>query len=316
MNFNLCRQFVLKCIPLFVFLVLSFYIYNNVDKISPIIKISFFSFASFFAFVFLSSIARACINYLIYRIFKINIAFFECHGLAVLNTIANKLPLSAGLFAKGVYLRQQHRLSLQHYFSATAALYICFISVNGFIGLVTILFLSFTKSVHAPWILVSGFIIFILFIGALWIPLDARFLPQTWSDRLIKIQEGWGILGKHPKVLLQIAGLQATSLFFIAGRLFIAFSVLSQDVLFSYCILFAAASILTRLVTIAPGGIGVREGIIGGLSSLFGFDFGITVVAVMIDRVASTTILLFLGAIYSIGMRKNLLMKNKSSYHV
>ena len=84
-----------------------------------------------------------------------------------------------------------------------------------------------------------------------------------------------------------------------AARYWIAFHTLSQDVTYAQCLLFAAATILTRLVSIAPGGLGVREGIVAGVASLLGFEAGVSAVAVGLDRLVATSVIIVLGTIYT-----------------
>jgi uncharacterized protein (TIRG00374 family) len=58
-------------------------------------------------------------------------------------------------------------------------------------------------------------------------------------------------------------------------------------------------------VNIAPGGLGVREGIVAGIASLLGFEAGVSAVAVGIDRLVATSVVIVLGTIYTYILSKN-----------
>jgi len=71
--------------------------------------------------------------------------------------------------------------------------------------------------------------------------------------------------------------------------------MLSQNVTLSQTLLFASASILTQLVTIAPGDLGVREAIVASVATVLGFDAGISVVAVSLDRLVAIVAIVLTG---------------------
>jgi uncharacterized protein (TIRG00374 family) len=85
----------------------------------------------------------------------------------------------------------------------------------------------------------------------------------------------------------------------LAGRFWLAFRALSQDVSLSHCLLFSSATVLTRLVSIAPGGLGVREAIVAGVASSIGFDAGVGAVSVGLDRLIETSVIVLLGVVYT-----------------
>ncbi|MEZ4646186.1 MAG: hypothetical protein R3E31_26275 [Chloroflexota bacterium] len=68
----------------------------------------------------------------------------------------------------------------------------------------------------------------------------------------------------------QLMGVQILLLVIFAWRFWIAFHMLSQGVRLSQCLLFAAATIVISLVNITPGGLGIREVIVGGSGVVIG----------------------------------------------
>ena len=94
--------------------------------------------------------------------------------------------------------------------------------------------------------------------------------------------------------LLQFGILMASS----AG-LAIAFDMGASDVGFSACVIFTAASMLTRLFSITPGAIGIREFLIGGLAYLTGFELRDAVIASTATRTVEVAIVFTLGGLFT-----------------
>jgi uncharacterized protein (TIRG00374 family) len=116
---------------------------------------------------------------------------------------------------------------------------------------------------------------------------------------LKQLAEGWSALSQNMDLVGSMAGFQVLTTLLLAGRFWIAFRALSQDVTYAQCLLFSSATVLTRLVTIMPGGLGVREGIVAGVASVLGFDAGISAVAVGLDRLVATAVIVALGTVYT-----------------
>jgi uncharacterized membrane protein YbhN (UPF0104 family) len=65
------------------------------------------------------------------------------------------------------------------------------------------------------------------------------------------------------------------------------------------CAVFTAAAVLTRLVTLVPGALGLREFLIGGLALLTGFDLRDAVVAATLARAAEIAVVFLLGGVFT-----------------
>lgn len=92
----------------------------------------------------------------------------------------------------------------------------------------------------------------------------------------------------------------------LAIRYWLAFQMVSQNITIGDAILFSSATILTQLVSIAPGGLGVREAIVGIIATTLGFDTTVSVIAVGIDRLISTIPILILGGLSAVILGKQI----------
>lgn len=275
------------------------YVYINADRFTGLLNVSIELIVLLIGFISAGIVLRGLINYFLYRVFNVNLTLVESTGLAVINTLANLLPLTGGLIAKGVYLKKRHQLSYSLYLPATVALFICFVSINGLIGLLGILGLNFILNTPIPLALIWIYILMTGCMGLLWVPWRTNLLPAKWAEKISQAKDGWECFRQHPRLLMNISGLQIMSIVLGAVRLFIVFKILSQDIPFVYCILFSSAIILTQLVNITPDAIGFREVLIGGLTSMVGFQFSTSIFAVAIDRLMTMFIVFLAGIFYA-----------------
>jgi len=239
-------------------------------------------------------------NTFLYRNLGANITHQEGLWLTAVSTLANQLPISGGVVSKGIYLKYKYNLSYTRFVSSTFALFFCFVAVNGAVGMITLLYLTFFEKIVISPILWFAFAAMFFCFSIFWLPLNHIKLPKRFHESFQRAIEGWIIISKNFSLLLQLMSLQSVLLVLLALRYWVAFHMLSQNVSAGQTLLFASASILTQLVSIAPGGLGVREAIVGAIAAVFGFNASTSIVAVGLDRLISTLVIILTGGI---GMR-------------
>jgi uncharacterized membrane protein YbhN (UPF0104 family) len=90
---------------------------------------------------------------------------------------------------------------------------------------------------------------------------------------------------------------QVAALLLFAGKLYLAFLMGPERVTFAACLVFSAAAIATRLVSVTPGAIGIREFLIGGIAYLTGFELRDAVIASSLDRLVEIIVVVPVGGI-------------------
>lgn len=277
--------------------VLCLYLYWHRQLVMSMLNISWESIIAIgILFVFGLAIL-GLVNMALYRSFGIALTFWEAFRLSIINTCGNLLPLSGGMFAKGLYLKRRHGLEYSYYFSSIAALYIFFVGLYGAVGCVMVLITSLSSGrVVSVWLL-AGFTFMMLTISVFWLQDGIKRLVGDnfrWTKRL---SVGMDHLRNNRRLPVIVGCLQLLLIGLIAARFYIAFRMVSQNAAFSNCVIFSCATVITRLVNVIPAAIGIRESIVGGVASILGFDFSIAVVATGIDRIITTTIIIAAGAV-------------------
>jgi uncharacterized membrane protein YbhN (UPF0104 family) len=296
-NWKPYLPYILSTAALVVFVV---YLYRNIDRYKILIN---FSIESIFLLVGLSLVftfIRGGVNYIFYQGLGLPLTLNEGIGLAIVNTLANQLPfMGGGIAVKGIYLKKRYEFAYPRYLSSLLALFVLFFAANGLVGFIVLIYMALVQGTTIPTILFLGFLGMAISILLFWIPVNINNLNGKWGQRLAKLLEGWQVLSQDYVLLLKLVGLQVLTVLLFAGRYWGAFHGLSQDVTLPQCILFSSASILTSLVNITPGALGIREAIVAGLAYMLGFDAGASVIAVGIDRLIALAVVIPLGVIYT-----------------
>jgi uncharacterized protein (TIRG00374 family) len=275
------------------------HLYTHADKYRELLNFSPITIVGLAILVIASLAGSGIINFLIFRMLKVTLTINEGIGLASIHTLTNQLAFAGGAITKGVYLKQRHRLPYASYISATIALSILFVGVNGVVGVISLAYLAILQFSSIPIVLFFGFFLMASSILFFWLPTSIQLPSAKWTQRIAQLLEGWQILRQERSTVWQLVAVQFFIILIGAGRFWVAFDMLSQDASLVECILFSAATILTHLVAITPGGLGIREGIVAGLASLLQFDLGVALVAVTLDRLISTFVIISMGTIYT-----------------
>ena len=283
-----------------------YYLYVNSDQYLELLQLSPFGLVMLSIIPLASPLINGAINAYLFQCLGADISYQNGILLASVSSLANQLPISGGVISKAFYLKYKYNLSYTRYVSASLALFVCFIAVNGLIGTSILLYWSFVKNMMISRPLLAGFVAMTVFILVLWLPIYRIRAPKKIHQRILQAVEGWTLIGSNLVLVLKLVGLQTGLMLLLAVRYWLTFHMLSQDVGLGEVVLISSASVLTQLASFAPGGLGVREAIVGAVASALGFDMGVSVVAVGLDRLVSTVVILIVGGIGTVIMGKQL----------
>jgi uncharacterized membrane protein YbhN (UPF0104 family) len=283
-----------------------YYLYLHADQYRKLLNVSVPGVVMLFMLSLAFPLLNGMQNILLYRNLGAEISYKDGFLLTAASTLANQLPISGGIITKGFYLKRKYNLSYTKFVSSTVALFACFVAANGFVGLGILLYWIFSNKTAVSPILLSAYLLMAACLLIFWLPLDQIKVPEkirSWGHQAI---EGWMLMSRNPALLFKLMGLQFILMVLLSLRYWLAFHMLSQTVTVPQTLLFATASILTQLVSIAPGGLGVREAIVAGVASAIGFDTGISVVAVGLDRLVATITIALTGWVSTVILGKQI----------
>lgn len=293
-------------ISLTIFLIFAVYLYQNSDKYWALLNVSTELLMLLIGLRLLFSVLNSSVSYIFYHGLGVPISLNESIGLTMVNALANYLPLSGGIVAKSAYLKKKYVFSITHHVSAIFTLYIYFITINGMVGLLVLVYWQFSSHVYISIYLWLGLMAMSLSCIVFFFPTDWISVPPKWKQIFIKIKKGGLFLRQNKTVTFTLAILQCGTILIFSGRMWTCFQMISLDVSFMACMILSTTIILTRLVSIAPAGLGVRESIVAGVATILGFDVGASIIAVTLDRLIATLVVVLLGTVYSYILSHNL----------
>lgn len=293
-----------------VLVILISYGYHNAHQLGLLLRFSTSSLVLLLFFILASIFISGLINYVFYRNFDIDLSFKEGIGLALINSLGNQLPFVGGMIAKGVYLKKKCEVSYTLYFPATLALYVCYIAISGISGFMGLAYLTVIKTKLFSVPLFVGFACMAGSILVLKFSFRRYLVPKKWKEHAEAAADAWEKLGRNHTLVVKIFCLQFAGIIAMAARFLVVLRMLSQEVGLEHCIIFSSASTLTRIVSLVPGGIGIREGIVAGMSSYFGFEFGVSALAVALDRFVALSVVIIMSILYT-----RVLLKGLRHYH-
>lgn len=296
------RSVVTTLLGISIAIWLGLYLYANAPRYVPLLQISVGAVLAMVVLAFTVPVLNGLINVVLFRSLGARLSNAEGFHLAAAATLANQLPIPGGLIARGVYLRQKHGVTYPGYLSAALALFACSVAANGFIGVAILLYSKFhDRTSVSPSLLVAFAAMAacsLLFV----IPFHGFIRTGrlgTWISRAV---QGWNLISRSPGVLLKLLLLQTCLMLLFALRLWIAFRMLSQPIAPGHAILLACGSVLTQIISFAPGGLGIREAIVGAIATALGFDLTISIAAVGLDRIVATSMFVLIGWISTVAL--------------
>ena len=239
---------------------------------------------------------RGLANRTLFKGMGVEASVSDWFRLVTVSSFTNYLPLSAGLAVKAFILNRVYKTPYRLFAVGQTSLLIIFMSTNGAVGLAT-LSLEFPGQVFG--IIGAGFAVMTGSAALLFLPdavarlTEGRKLPGI-GRRMSAIRSRWGA----------VAALQVFILLMTAAMLKISFDMGPAEISFAACIVFTAAGMLTRVVSITPGGIGIRELVVGGLAYLVGFGVRDAVIASALVRIAEVAALFTLGSLLTYGISR------------
>ena len=116
---------------------------------------------------------------------------------------------------------------------------------------------------------------------------------------LNNFMEGMILFRKHPFMVLKISFIQFFSIIIMGGKLYWSFKAIGRPVELLDILVVQSLVVFSMVISITPGNLGIKEGVIGLLANQLGVPFADAILAASIDRGVSMLITFLLGMSYS-----------------
>jgi len=223
------------------------------------------------------------------------ISYLNAFCITVGGTLVNYLPLNAGIFVKASALKKLN-IKYAHFISIYSVEILVTAISSSFFCLISLIFSPFNYNINTDKLFIFLGCIFICSIIGL---MAKSAWIQSWEGKVLSIVKNF-IIGieqivQRKKILLLIFYFVNLRLLIIALVTYVCFLSLGADLSLVGSIFVATATSLLMVINITPGGIGIREVVLGLISSTTGGEFELGVLASLIMRGCSMMVHLLFG---------------------
>ncbi len=292
----------IKLIVLTSLIVLAlFYLINNIEEIQQISIVHPFYFAPIIILTVLFLISNGLISKLILERQGINLSFTEWFGLSVIGSMTNYLtPFRGGLLTNAVYLKKTHNYSYGKFISILGSTYVLIFMVNSLSGLLSLLWFYFNNGVFS----ISLFLVFLLlFLFCLFLLIFPLKLPKTHSisylQKVLNVINNLLYLRKSKRLLFQLICLSIINVIIVSLVNYFEFVMIGVELSIEKSIMLSVFSTYSLLLSITPGGLGVKESFMVYSGWVLSVPIASVAVISVVDRLITFVPTLLLGLFYS-----------------
>lgn len=284
-NFSFRKSLVLSIAVLTAVLVLfGFYIAQHQEQFNRILDLSIVQYSVLSALVILGVLNNGLMLFQYLKSVGISLHAKEYLSLSALTTAGNQLLFRGGALAKAFYLKRRHAFALSRFLPIMGAQFIITLFAVGLMGLAGVGWLALKgQRVDA----VPGLVFAAVILGpTLILKITPAKLPD-WLGRnkyIAMMFDSWQKLCANKAILKILIALSIINVLLYIGRLYAAFHYTGTDIAFVNIYLISLLGILTELIGVVPGGLGIKEVVVGFSTELYGGEIKEGVVAASLDR--------------------------------
>ncbi len=281
---------------------LGFYFVKNQEELNQLLAVPPLAVVAIALLKITGMFVNGFFTKFIMGAFDKKISIKETTFLAWLTSVGNFFgPILGGASIRAVYLKKKFDFEYSKFLSTLYGLYIVNFSVSALFGIVCSLLLANRGSL-------SNYLLpLIVFLVILFVNLSLMVLPLTWitlvsskikwmpkrlQNILDLIVEGWEVIRKEKRLLLNLTILNFITLFIAIAQTYVLYSLFVDSFSVLSVILYTVLGSLTLLVSITPGAIGIREALLLFFASSIALDSSQILQIAAVDRSISFLILL------------------------
>lgn len=236
-----------------------------------------------------------------------SIGFWETYWVLAASVFANFLPFRAGTIFRIHYFKTVHGLLYAHSLSVIGIRVVIVLCISGLAGVLGVAGIYASTGYFSLEMIVCCAAMILISCIAYFFPpprsLDPKgFISRVWTD----FANGFAALREMPSTTVKVGAVAILQMVFMAIRIWISLDIL--DVHPTPYVLFALAplSVLSLYIALTPGGLGIREGIMGYIMLASGYDFSTGIFAGTVDRAVQMILAFLCGIVGFIYSWKNL----------
>ena len=276
------------------------YVKNHIDEFGIISSLSLKYFGILLFLSLLELFLVGLLTKTITKSFGIGLTSTEWFGLSVVTRLGNfLLPFKGGAGLRGVYLRKYHDFPYTYFLTALVATSIIIFFVNASIG-VTGMCLVYVYYKIFNWIIFATLgIFFFLFLAIIIFSPRAPNFRSNFLNKISNAINTWHEIKKSTSVVFKLLLIVLLHAFLNILIIFSAFRAFSLNVPLTQTMIIASLSILSMVIGMTPGSLGINEAVIVFSSRLFQITTAQGLLVATLRRIVILFWIFTLGPIFS-----------------
>jgi uncharacterized protein (TIRG00374 family) len=277
-----------------------YYLWQHRHELTQVYDISPLHILALVSLILITWLLNGLQAYITYRAAGTQISFSEGIMLTAAGIFGNSLPMRAGTVVRAVYLKHLHGLRFAHFGGIMVLRTILTITGAGFMGLVFLAVSWSTGDVRVTPELIAMFtslallpIILMLIRVSSWNRVW-KWLPRRWAHIGADLTHAYETLRRKPLVSLTVVLLVQMQYVALGLRFIVSADAIQAELPMISMFILAPLASLMMFLAITPGGLGMREAVMGYVSWSIGFEFSQGVFIGAVDR----AILLLMTAVW------------------
>ena len=274
----------------------GWFLWHNQPSLQAAKDISTSDTAALGMLIILGWLSTSSQNFVLFKLIKLRIGFFECFFLTLAATFGNYLPMRPGTLIRAHYMKNVHQLQYAEFASIFSVRFFLALLASGVCGLAAMLSLTSSIQNSLPLLLVFLTMICVPSLAYAWKQGGANPEPSHpgfWNKYIASIE----MLKSRPSTTFICLALIILQLLFLSYRFEIAARVLGNDMGLAVVMILVSLANIANITAITPGGLGIRETLMGYATLVTGTNFTIGVMIGSVDRALLLIMTALLGGI-------------------
>jgi hypothetical protein len=228
--------------------------------------------------------------------FGLKLAAYEWIGLAQMTTFFNYLPFKGGAVAGAFFLKGAHGFPYTRFLATMAASSVLAVVTFSVVGSLGLCLLGFSSGVFS-WPILAVYLLLVIVPLVFFLRIGRR-VERTTNRHFILFLEGWSVIRTGGKRLVLLVMTDLAMVLIDATRITLCLGAVGLKPTFAVGLVIIPLSNILSVVSMVPGGLGVKEFILGVLGGGLGIEFTRTIFAGTLDRMMLLLWVLFLGPLF------------------
>jgi hypothetical protein len=263
----------------------GWYLWLHREDLSTILSASPWAIALIAILIVLGWFAAAGQTLVIYRSLNIPLTLVEGLMLTTAGGLGSYLPMRAGTLVRAQYMKDVHNFSYLKFGGVLGLRSLLTLIAAGSAGLAGLLVLALRDGTFSQEFALAFTLMVIGPIGVMLVPIPSwHWLPKRFQRLAENASNAYDELRRRPVLSIQIVGLLWIQYGLLGFRFIVSAMVVESALDQVVLMMMAPLAAVMQFAAITPGGLGLREGIMGYVSMNFGYSFSEGIFIGTLDR--------------------------------